>query len=310
MFQAGFRFCPTDEELIEILIQKVSGNKTMLFDFIVERNIYELEPQDLQYLHSFLLLYSYINFLITSNANHKSFFVWFLYIWIQNAALNNNERYYYCKRETESREVSGRGWWKATSHVKTISANGLVVGYKRPLTFHRFRDHERKRKDAIKTDWIMHEYALDSIPTDWRLCKIRYKGKERLEEDMENIRNNSCPMSLEAAGGCSSSINPMQLDQFAFEEQQLQPQPLLPPFPLINNDYENYFGSNSNTRFHISTGEQQQGMAQPITSFDPSWIPLLATPSHIASQQHNQSAEPREAQFPFPDLWSSWENWH
>ncbi|XP_007034076.2 PREDICTED: putative NAC domain-containing protein 94 [Theobroma cacao] len=279
MISTGFRFNPTDEELIEILIEKVSGNITMSFDFIVERNIYELEPQNL--------------------------------LWIQSVALNNNERYYYCKREGDSREVSGRGWWKATSHVKTISANGRVVGYKRPLTFHRFRDNERKRKGAIKTDWIMHEYALHSIPTDWRLCKIKYKGKERLEEDLENIRNSSGPMSLEAAGGCSSSINPMQLDQFAFKEQQLQPQPLLLPLTLINNDYENYFGSNSNsnTRFEISVGVQQQGM-ELISLFDPSWMPLMATPSHMASQQHKQSAEPREAQSPFPDLWSSWENWH
>ncbi|KAK6255324.1 NAC domain - like 10 [Theobroma cacao] len=283
MVPMGFKFCPTDEELIQILIQKVSGNVMAPFDFIVERNIYKLEPQDLQ--------------------------------WIQSAALNNNERYYYCKRESDSREVSGRGWWKATSHVKTISANGRVVGYKRPLTFHRFRDNGRKRKGAIKTDWIMHEYALHSIPTDWRLCKIKYKGKERLEEDMENIRKSSCPMSLEATGGFISSINPMQVDQFACKEQQPQPQQFLPPLTFINNEYENYFGSNSNSnsnvRFEISIGEQQQQQEmEPISSFDPSWMPLMATPSHIASQQHNQSAETREDQSPFPDLWSSWENWH
>ena len=80
-------------------------------------------------------------------------------------AFNKNERYYYCKRESDSREVTGRGWWKATSHVKTISADGRMVGYKRPFHFHRFRDNPKKRKDAIKTEWIMHEYGLESIPT-------------------------------------------------------------------------------------------------------------------------------------------------
>ncbi|XVE81164.1 hypothetical protein DITRI_Ditri15bG0040600 [Diplodiscus trichospermus] len=135
MVLTGFRFSPSDEELLDILNQKVSGNTDITpLDFIVENNIYELEPKDLQ--------------------------------WTQSVALNKNERYYYCKRESDSREVSGRGWWKATSHVKTISSDdGRVVGYKRPLTFHRFRDNQRNRKDAIKTDWIMHEYELESIPT-------------------------------------------------------------------------------------------------------------------------------------------------
>ncbi|XP_022722317.1 NAC domain-containing protein 83-like [Durio zibethinus] len=255
-----FRFSPTDEELIEILNQKVSGNSAMTpLNFIVERNIYEFEPQDLQ--------------------------------WTQSLGLNKNEKYYYCRRESDSREVTGRGWWKATSHVKTISSNGRVVGCKRPLTFHKFRDNQTKRKDAIKTDWIMHEYGLQSIPTEWRLCKIMYRGKEMLEEDMENIRNDN-PMSSEA-GVSSNSINPMQLEYFAFEEQQ----PFLPPLPE-NNDYENYFWSSSS----FDDLQQQQGLAQPSSLFDPSSSMPILTPSYDDfAQQDNQQS--------FADLWSE-ENWH
>lgn len=45
----GFRFNPTDEELIEILQRKVSGQEMSLHDhFIDERNVYELDPQDLE----------------------------------------------------------------------------------------------------------------------------------------------------------------------------------------------------------------------------------------------------------------------
>ncbi|XWS35248.1 hypothetical protein CRYUN_Cryun21dG0109600 [Craigia yunnanensis] len=284
MVPTGFRFNPTDEELIEILNQKVSGNITMAppLNFIVERNIYELEPQDLH--------------------------------WTQSVGLNKNERYYYCKRDRDSREVMGRGWWKATSHVKTISANGRVVGYKRPLTFHRFGDNQRKRKDAIKTDWIMHEYGLHTIPTEWRLCKIKYKGKERLKEDMvDNTRNNISPplMSSEAGSG-SSSINPMHLEYFAFEEDQQQQQPLLPQLPL-NNDYENYFFSNSNImrtfdELMIDDQQHQELAQQPSSSFDipTSSLPILTPSYHHFAQQDNQS-DPTEQ--PFPDLWS-WENWH
>ncbi|XP_022722986.1 NAC domain-containing protein 83-like [Durio zibethinus] len=255
MVHIGFRFRPTDEELIEILNQKVSGNTAMApLDFIVETNIYEFKPQDLQ--------------------------------WTRSVALNKNERYYYCRRQNDSREVTGRGWWKATSHVKKISDNGRVVGYKRPLTFHKFRDNQTKRKDAIKTDWIMHEYGLQSIPTEWRLCKIMYKGKEKLEEDMENIRNDN-PKSSEA-GVSSSSINSMQLECLAFEEQQ----PFLPPLPE-DNDYENYFWSS----LSFDNLQQQLELALPSSLFDPSSSMPTLTPSydHFAQQDNQQS---------FPDLWS------
>ena len=95
----------------------------------------------------------------------------------QTAPLSNGERYYYCTRETNySREVLGRGWWKATSHVKKIHANNddqLLVGNKRPLTFHRFKDNERNRNNAVKTNWIMYEYSLESRTTVLVLIFLR-----------------------------------------------------------------------------------------------------------------------------------------
>ncbi|KAJ0094019.1 hypothetical protein Patl1_26338 [Pistacia atlantica] len=109
--------------------------------------------------------------------------------WDPTMALHKNERYFYCIRENDSREVSGRGWWKATSHVKKIySTETSVVGYKRPLTYHKFTGNKRKRNKAIKTNWIMYEYSLESYTTEWRLCKIKYKGKQSVQEELENIK--------------------------------------------------------------------------------------------------------------------------
>ncbi|XP_065865263.1 NAC domain-containing protein 55-like [Euphorbia lathyris] len=154
--QYGFRFNPTDQELIEILLHKASSQEMSSLSFITHINIYEHEPH---LLH-----------------------------WNESAAVGKDERYYYYKKENESREVAGRGWWKATSHVKKVYVNGNVVGLKRPLTFHRYRDNGTSRSNAIKTNWIMHEYTLHSNPTEWRLCKLKYKGKPSLQEEMENIR--------------------------------------------------------------------------------------------------------------------------
>ncbi|XP_044480792.1 NAC domain-containing protein 41-like [Mangifera indica] len=185
MMPTGFRFNPTDEELIQILERKVYGQEMPLHGhFIVERNVYEFDPQDLE--------------------------------WEHNMAVPNNERYCYCIKENDSREVSGRGWWRATGHVKTIYANEHVVGFKRPLTFHRFTGNDKKRNTAIKTNWIMHEYNLESNTTDWRLCKIKYKGKLSAQEEMENCRKGATPGNKDVEA--SSSIIGEQLQQ----PQQLQ----------------------------------------------------------------------------------------
>ncbi|KAJ6917723.1 NAC domain-containing protein 41-like [Populus alba x Populus x berolinensis] len=129
MVPHGFRFNPTDEELIQVLDRKASGHE-MPLNFILEMNVYEREPQDLE--------------------------------WSQSTALSNGERFYYCKKEiNDSREVLGRGWWKATSHVKKVYANDhqLLVGNKRPLG-HSIgsSDNERNRNNAVKN--LIENYAM------------------------------------------------------------------------------------------------------------------------------------------------------
>jgi len=47
MVPHGFRFNPTDEELIQFLDRKASGQE-MPLHFILETNVYEREPQDLE----------------------------------------------------------------------------------------------------------------------------------------------------------------------------------------------------------------------------------------------------------------------
>ncbi|KAJ4723345.1 putative NAC domain-containing protein [Melia azedarach] len=202
MMPTGFRFSPTDEELIQLLEQKVSGQQMPPhFSFIVERNVYDHDPQHLQ--------------------------------WDNTAAVPENERYCYCMKENDSREVTGRGWWRATSHVKKIHSKdgACIIGYKRPLTFHRFMDDQRNRNNAIKTNWIMHEFSLQSPSTYWRLCKIKYKGKPSLQEELENVRNGfnfKSRNDIEASSSSSSSTVIMGIQQqqpdFVAEQQQQQQQ--------------------------------------------------------------------------------------
>ncbi|XP_044465409.1 NAC domain-containing protein 41-like [Mangifera indica] len=268
----GFRFNPTDEELIEILQRKVSGQEMSLHDhFIDERNVYELDPQDLE--------------------------------WDHKVVLSDNERYCYYIRETDSREVSGRGWWRATGHVKKIYSKNLPVGYRRPLTFLRFTDNERKRKNAFKTNWIMHEYSLHSYTTEWRLCKIKHKGKASVKEEPESITK-GYRSSNDLEG--SNSILVTQLD-FVGEEQQ-QPQLI-----ELENLCETYSHVSSSTgmqldfivepvyfrqTMEIEVMDEQQKQSNAL--YDPVLTHISSTNYYLDDAlKHPDSSEEL-----FPSLWS------
>ncbi|KAJ4723346.1 putative NAC domain-containing protein [Melia azedarach] len=309
MVPTGFRFNPTDEELIEILEQKVSGQQMAPhFNFIVERNVYDYDPQHLQ--------------------------------WDYTAAVPDNERYCYCMKENDSREVTGRGWWKATSHVKKIySKNGSrFIGYRRPLTFHRFKDNQRNRSNAIKTNWIMHEFSLQSPTTEWRLCKIKYKGKPSLQEELENARNGFKLRNDFEASSYSSSSAIMGLQQQAAQTVELeQPKrasydPFFAQITSTNNSSElentrngfkitNDFEisrSSSTTIMGMGMGMQQQ-QTQALEheqqqlikdSYDPFLTQFLSTNDYYdfdnQSHQLGQAAD-SSLQISFPSNWS-WQN--
>ncbi|KAJ0035218.1 NAC domain-containing protein 41-like [Pistacia vera] len=268
MMPTGFRFNPTDEELIEILERKVSGQEMPLHDhFIVERNVYELDPRDLQWDHTMVLL--------------------------------NNERYCYYMRENDSREVSGRGWWRATGHVKKIYANNkYVIGYKRPLTFIRFSDNERKRKNALKTNWIMHEYSLDSNITEWRICKIKYKGKLSIQEE---LKSNGKGYKLKS-----------KIDFGCDEEQQQQPEPL--ELDILYEPYNSEVSSSmdmqldfvgepyfrQNMQMEVAIDEQQHHPNN--TSYDPILTHFNSTNNYFGEQLEQPADDSSEELF--HSLWS------
>ncbi|KAJ6860027.1 NAC domain-containing protein 83-like [Populus alba x Populus x berolinensis] len=266
MVPHGFRFNPTDEELIQFLDRKASGQE-MPLHFILETNVYEREPQDLECAQI-----SITQLLHAGN---------------QTAPLSNGERYYYCTRETNySREVLGRGWWKATSHVKKIHANNddqLLVGNKRPLTFHRFKDNERNRNNAVKTNWIMYEYSLESRTTDWRLCKIKHKGKPSVQEEMESMRKQYSSRNDFEAGSSTIFVG----------GQQQQEQTSSRPTNYEGYDHESYYQWNN----------MQQSPPYP---YDP-YLP--APPSTSSGHYYVEQQEKLESSdgHPFPSLWS-WTN--
>ncbi|KAF9622380.1 hypothetical protein IFM89_031183 [Coptis chinensis] len=167
----GFRFHPTDEELVVQYLRRKVFACPLPASIIPEVDICKYEPWNLP-------------------------------------GDSEQERYYFSTREAKYRNgnrpnrATNSGYWKATGLDKKILAsksNNQVVGMKKTLVFYR-----GKPSKASRTDWIMHEYRLvdagnracilpqrknstqNSIKEmeDWVLCRIFLK--KRSTRDVED----------------------------------------------------------------------------------------------------------------------------
>ncbi|KAL1202502.1 NAC domain-containing protein 55 [Cardamine amara subsp. amara] len=156
----GFRFYPTDEELmVEYLCRKAAGYDFSL-QLIAEIDLYKFDP------------------------------------WIlpSKALFGEKEWYFFSPRDrkypngSRPNRVAGSGYWKATGTDKVISTEGRRVGIKKALVF-----YVGKAPKGTKTNWIMHEYRLiepsrrngSTKLDDWVLCRI-YKKQSSAQKQVYN----------------------------------------------------------------------------------------------------------------------------
>ncbi|KAL3644561.1 hypothetical protein CASFOL_009741 [Castilleja foliolosa] len=157
----GFRFHPTDEELVGFYLRRKIMHKPLSIELIKQLDIYKFDPWDLPKL----------------------------------ATTGEKEWYFYCPRDRKYRNsarpnrVTGAGFWKATGTDRPIysSEGSKCIGLKKSLVFYKGRAAK-----GIKTDWMMHEFRLPSAPDSvnpkkyldknipaneaWAICRIFKKA--------------------------------------------------------------------------------------------------------------------------------------
>ncbi|KAJ1419914.1 NAC domain [Sesbania bispinosa] len=117
----GFRFYPTDEELVVHFLHRKAAFLPCHPDVIPDLELYSFDPWELD-----------------------------------GRALAEGKQWYYYSRRTQNR-VSENGYWKATGMEEAVvsSTGNKRVGIKKYFVF-----HLGEPSSAIKTNWIMQEYRL------------------------------------------------------------------------------------------------------------------------------------------------------
>ncbi|KAL5218174.1 hypothetical protein ABZP36_018858 [Zizania latifolia] len=145
----GFRFHPTDEELIIYYLKRKINGKQIELEIIPEVDLYKCEPWDLP---------------------EKSFL-----------PSKDLEWYFFSPRDrkypngSRTNRATKAGYWKATGKDRKVNSQRRAVGMKKTLVYYRGRAPHGSR-----TDWVMHEYRLDEreCETDtglqdaYALCRV------------------------------------------------------------------------------------------------------------------------------------------
>ncbi|CAH9070781.1 unnamed protein product [Cuscuta europaea] len=162
----GFRFSPTDQELISYYLKKKLEGIDSCVELISEVEIWRHEPWDLP-----------------AKSVVQSDNEWFFFSPRGRKYPNGSQS----KRATES------GYWKATGKNRNVKSGSNVIGTKRTLVFHTGRAPEGQR-----TEWIMHEYCSDEKqPQDSMVvCRLRKNKEFHLNDTPRNLNNHSSPDNI------------------------------------------------------------------------------------------------------------------
>ncbi|KAF5728130.1 protein SOMBRERO-like [Tripterygium wilfordii] len=149
----GFRFHPTDEELLYYYLRKKVSYEAIDLDVIREVDLNKLEPWDLKDKCK-----------IGSGPQNE----WYLF--------SHKDKKY--PTGTRTNRATTAGFWKATGRDKAIhlsnSQTQTILGMRKTLVFYTGR-----APHGLKTDWIMHEYRLMDDPHH----NDRLDHHQRVQED-------------------------------------------------------------------------------------------------------------------------------
>ncbi|XP_077235941.1 NAC domain-containing protein 2-like [Tasmannia lanceolata] len=164
----GFRFHPTDEELILHYLRNKAKSLPCPVSIIAEVDIYKFDPWDLP----------------------------------AKASFGEKEWYFFSPRDRKypngarPNRAAASGYWKATGTDKPVTSGNQNIGVKKALVFYQGRPPK-----GIKTNWIMHEYRLAEACNNNKPMKLKDTSMRLDEWVLCRIykKNNALPTTTSSA---------------------------------------------------------------------------------------------------------------
>lgn len=194
----GFRFHPTDEELVMYYLCRKCGGLPIAAPVITEVDLYKFEPWKLPEKAA--------------------------------GAPDAKEWYFFSPRDrkypngSRPNRAAGTGYWKATGADKPVVHAGKTAGIKKALVF-----YHGKPPRGVKTDWIMHEYRLADGGSsakrrkdgtlrldDWVLCRL-YNKKNEWEKMQQDKADKAVSQSQSVSWG-ETRTPESEIDNDSFPE--------------------------------------------------------------------------------------------
>jgi len=165
----GFRFHPTEEELLTYYLKKKVASERIDLDVIRDVDLNKLEPWDIQGAYVCVshcamhrLLASGRLAAVCADDGHLSDSIYTEKCRIGSGP--QNDWYFFSHKDkkyptgTRTNRATAAGFWKATGRDKAIYASGARrIGMRKTLVFYKGR-----APHGQKSDWIMHEYRLEA----------------------------------------------------------------------------------------------------------------------------------------------------
>ncbi|KAI5418543.1 NAC domain-containing protein 37 [Lathyrus oleraceus] len=190
----GFRFHPTDGELVGYYLRKKVASHKIDLDVIKEIDLYRIEPWDLQDMCR-----------IGNEEQHEWYF------------FSHKDKKY--PTGTRTNRATMAGFWKATGRDKSVYERTKLIGMRKTLVFYKGR-----APNGQKTDWIMHEYRLETVENappqeeGWVVCKA-FKKKTNVQTKTNERWEPNNLYDMEQTSGIIS-MQPQRLSSQTFMYKQ------------------------------------------------------------------------------------------
>ncbi|XP_002960840.2 NAC domain-containing protein 35 [Selaginella moellendorffii] len=190
----GFRFSPTEYELVGYYLRKLAEEKELGVELIAVIDLVKHDPWELPGLAISLA--------------HMGDTEWYFFVPRQHKYPNGSR----------PNRVTPSGYWKATGTDKPVmdKENNTSIGLRKTLVF-----YKGKAPKGEKTPWIMSEYRLPDeqnaqFKNEFTLCKIYRKSGS----GAYNKNSPGCSLDVQKGESCSDSeMSPSELQVVAEDDQ-------------------------------------------------------------------------------------------